>query len=447
MIFFILKTSESLEKKTQEKSEIKLNDLVYETISDNKLSVFCQLLETFLFFFLFCIVEPFFLTKASLIFRSWKKENNSEQKKYLLKMFILYIFAIFGVCVGTILLSFWSDKMQLKYQEKFQEKIFDHLQNNSYDYFIEHGENNLIKKANQVFNGIPGLIHFLTSTSFRVFLHFLLLMYYSYNYKIFGLITFLFLLSIFLPLLFVKKINKLAKELKEKDDKLGNFVSENYKNHKVKEFFSLQEESMKEFQKLLSATNKIQSKFDFQKTLAMILGGISIVIYFISFCLVLYWYFNTNFATEQEIFVLISVGWGFVALIWSLGKSVPETLENYSKCDAAIFILNKSQQSFRKNFTEILPKNFDGTISIKNLSLKRDEKTIINNFSADIPKGKTILILGPSGIGKTTLLNILSGIIQNYEGKIFYGKNDLKNLSRKSLTEKTKIITNEVIIG
>jgi ABC-type nitrate/sulfonate/bicarbonate transport system ATPase subunit len=52
----------------------------------------------------------------------------------------------------------------------------------------------------------------------------------------------------------------------------------------------------------------------------------------------------------------------------------------------------------------------DELLSVKNLSKRFEEQTVIENLTFCIPKGERVTIFGPSGAGKTTLLNILTGL-------------------------------------
>jgi len=69
-------------------------------------------------------------------------------------------------------------------------------------------------------------------------------------------------------------------------------------------------------------------------------------------------------------------------------------------------------------------------IEIENLSVKVEDKTIIENLNLKIPLGKIYTLMGPNGSGKSTLANVLMGN-QKYkitEGKIFLNKKDITNL-------------------
>ena len=58
----------------------------------------------------------------------------------------------------------------------------------------------------------------------------------------------------------------------------------------------------------------------------------------------------------------------------------------------------------------------------------KDEVIAVNHFNFEIPDGKLIGLLGPSGCGKITALNLLCGLLEPTEGKIYFGDDDVTKL-------------------
>lgn len=80
----------------------------------------------------------------------------------------------------------------------------------------------------------------------------------------------------------------------------------------------------------------------------------------------------------------------------------------------------------------------DNLVEINNLTFKRGERVIYDDISLSIPTGKVTAIMGPSGIGKTTLLRLIGGQIRPETGQILFDGKDIPKLSRKELYETRK---------
>ena len=83
-------------------------------------------------------------------------------------------------------------------------------------------------------------------------------------------------------------------------------------------------------------------------------------------------------------------------------------------------------------------QNHKNLVEINNLTFKRGDRVIYNDISLSIPQGKVTAIMGPSGIGKTTLLRLIGGQIRPESGQILFAGKDIPQLSRKDLYETRK---------
>jgi phospholipid/cholesterol/gamma-HCH transport system ATP-binding protein len=77
-------------------------------------------------------------------------------------------------------------------------------------------------------------------------------------------------------------------------------------------------------------------------------------------------------------------------------------------------------------------------VEIQQMTFKREDRVIYDNISLSIPRGKVTAIMGPSGIGKTTLLRLIGGQLQPESGKILFDGHNIPTLSRQRLYEVRK---------
>ena len=79
-------------------------------------------------------------------------------------------------------------------------------------------------------------------------------------------------------------------------------------------------------------------------------------------------------------------------------------------------------------------------LSTRGLTIKINNKIILNDINLDFKPGKRTAIIGPNGCGKSTLLKAISGLSRNYKGDIFLDSQNIKNWSRKKIAKKMAIL-------
>ncbi|MCL2426863.1 MAG: ABC transporter ATP-binding protein/permease [Oscillospiraceae bacterium] len=82
------------------------------------------------------------------------------------------------------------------------------------------------------------------------------------------------------------------------------------------------------------------------------------------------------------------------------------------------------------------------SIEIKNLSYKYkgNDSYALKNINLKIERGNLIAFIGRNGSGKTTLVKILSALYNDYQGDVYFGKQNLRNLNTEELRKKVGIL-------
>lgn len=108
-------------------------------------------------------------------------------------------------------------------------------------------------------------------------------------------------------------------------------------------------------------------------------------------------------------------------------------LQNAAACAARVFeVLDADDESAEPaNAADLVP---DGSIRFENVSFSyKPEVRLIQNFNLYIPPGKHVAIVGPTGCGKTTLINLLMRFYDVNSGAIKVAGLDIRDVTRESL--------------
>lgn len=85
-----------------------------------------------------------------------------------------------------------------------------------------------------------------------------------------------------------------------------------------------------------------------------------------------------------------------------------------------------------------MTRSENNIVTIKDVHFSRGERKIFSGVSLDIPKGKVVAIMGPSGTGKTTLLRLMAGLLRQENGQVFVDQQNVSALSHKELLKLRK---------
>ncbi len=262
----------------------------------------------------------------------------------------------------------------------------------------------------------------------------------------------LFLL-IFLPLtaIFIGKISKRLKKqstaYSEAHGENISHVEETLSSIKVIKAFTAEERMLNKFssgnEKLFFMLNKMTLRRDLASPITEVLG-VTVL------CAILYIGGKFVFSEGAQLtggdlmaFILL------FAMIINPAKNLSTTISNIQRGMGAIErieeILHAPLLVEEKANATVL-KGFNQSIEFKNVSFKYDDKTILNNISFVIEKGKTVALVGSSGAGKSTLADLIPRFHDVSEGAILIDGVNIKDFTIQSLRKQMSIVTQEAIL-
>ncbi len=111
-------------------------------------------------------------------------------------------------------------------------------------------------------------------------------------------------------------------------------------------------------------------------------------------------------------------------------------LQNAFTCAGRLFELLEEEEIPADSESSKELKNVDGKLELVDVSFSYDKnKTLIKDFNLCVKPGQRIAIVGPTGCGKTTLINLLMRFYDIDSGKIILDGFDYRDIKRKALRE------------
>jgi ATP-binding cassette subfamily B protein len=406
---------------------------------------FGTLIGTIICFVVFASTEPYLIPKiyGRVIDLLQEPHLNTVYNKILV-YFLLYIGVWIFSYIAYYLGGFFYSKLIPVFEVKIRELMFNNLQRMHYDYFIQNNEGSLTRVLDIMTSNLTFAFEFLSRKMLPSTIVFIFIMvnFLSTHILIGSILLLWTVIHFSISIVFFSKIQNYSNEQTNIHTKLSAFLVDSFKNQKIKEFFNLHESSMKELDIYQQQDQKNHQKQIFIINNIKILKGF-VCILFQGFLLnlLLFKLWRAGAIDMSEFIELLQMNGGVIHLVWHISEKFPEFLYNISKCSSVMHHLDDSNHKFRHHH-KLKIINQKGEINIKNLSFSFAKKSIIKNFSLSIKSGSRILIMGYSGIGKSTFVDIISGLLQHYHGDVFFDGVNVKSINRDFFNEYVTFITN-----
>ena len=349
------------------------------------------------------------------------------------------------VIVGVVALSQWimnvlNNKITFGVVKDMRDKAFSKIEKLPVSYIDSHPSGEVVSRViadvDQFADGLlMGFTQFFTGI---ITIIGTLIFMLSINFWITVVVVIVTPLSFVIASFVAKKTHKMFTLQSETRGEQTAFIDEMIGNAKTVDAYSHYDENLKTFDEINARLKEYSLKAVF---FSSITNPATRFVNSIVYAAVALFCAFLAVKTEQQA-ITVGVLAAFLSYASQYTKPFNEIsgvvteLQNAFACAGRLFELleEKEVPPDKENAVEL--KTVDGKLELKNVCFSYVEnKKLIDNFNLSVKPGQRVAIVGPTGCGKTTLINLLMRFYDVNSGNIIIDDNDYDNVTRKSLRQ------------
>lgn len=349
------------------------------------------------------------------------------------------------VIVGVVALSQWimnvlNNKITFGVVKDMRDKAFSKIEKLPVSYIDSHPSGEIVSRViadvDQFADGLlMGFTQFFTGI---ITIIGTLIFMLSINFWITVVVVIVTPLSFVIASFVAKKTHKMFTLQSETRGEQTAFIDEMIGNAKTVDAYSHYDENLKTFDEINARLKEYSLKAVFFSSITNPATRFVNSIVYAAVAL-----FGAFLAVKtQQQAITVGVLAAFLSYASQYTKPFNEIsgvvteLQNAFACAGRLFELleEKEVPPDKENAVEL--KTVDGKLELKNVCFSYVEnKKLIDNFNLRVKPGQRVAIVGPTGCGKTTLINLLMRFYDVNSGNIIIDDNDYDNVTRKSLRQ------------
>ena len=233
--------------------------------------------------------------------------------------------------------------------------------------------------------------------------------------------------------------------LRKKNSNLNAFVHENLSGIRIVQSFTAEQESAENFDWLLKEQKKayvgaVSLGDSFGSLIELTWGAGGFLLYYIGIKVI--GVGEIGIGTFMAFSTYISMFW---SPIRNLANFYNNIVTNISAAERIFDILDTEPEIMDQEGVEELP-DIKGEVEFEHVSFSyndESDKYVLDDVSFQIKPGETIALVGPTGAGKTTIVNLISRFYDSKKGRVLIDGYDIKEVSLYSLRRQMGIMTQD----
>lgn len=326
-------------------------------------------------------------------------------------------------------------------------QIYEKLQGLSLDYFTQKRSGELISRITNdvklIENAVSYALTDLVYQSFEVVAYSLLTFFI--NWKL-ALLSIVVLPMVAVPMVLVGKVlRKLSKRSQEKMADINSLLVETFAGVRIVRAFLAEDLEIAKFRKQNHEYYRIAMK----SIKRMIILGISTELIGVAMALFIIWYSGRQVIEGALSFGAFTL---FMAALLSLIKPfkklshVGSIMQQAVAASTRIYEVLEVTPSVRESPSAAELPVFKDKIAFENVYFSYGEQGVLKGINLEVKRGEIIAIVGPSGVGKSTLVDLIPRFYEPQTGRILIDNQDTRGVTFKSLRCQIGIVTQETIL-
>lgn len=242
-----------------------------------------------------------------------------------------------------------------------------------------------------------------------------------------------------------KRLRKISKSSQEKIGDINNMLLETIVGSKLVKSFCMEDYEWRRFKEQNQGFYKLCMKsvkrMKIVSPMTEIIGVVCVA--------VILWMAGKSIVSGE---LSAGVFSAFLAAIFSMMKPVKKLSNVYginqqalAATERVFHLLDEPVTVKEKPGAEGI-KSFDQGVIFEGVSFKYEKESVLNDVNLTINKGEIVALVGPSGGGKSTLVNLIPRFYDPSEGTVRIDGKDLRDISVRSLREKIGLVTQETLL-
>lgn len=360
------------------------------------------------------------------------KSRLSFKDNFKTMAFLLIAVAIFKA-VFLFFSRYMTQTLAIKVSRDLRQNYFNHIQKLPMSFYQKYNigtlSSRVVGDSGQMANSTNSLITNYLHAPFTIFSTLALCFYLSWQLS---MVIFLGLPLIIFPVIFVtRKVKKITRQLHKKQERFTSILIDFLSGIQTVKVFAMETFSIKKYQEQnhhMARLEKRTAKYDLLTRPILHL----ITTFCLAFVLILG--LHVLKIKLSELIVFVGLLYNFYEPVKKFAEENTNIQKGVVAAERMFEVLNLKPLIHDVPFAKQL-QTFKSSIEFDNVWFRYEDKWVLKGLSFSVKKGETVALVGGTGVGKSTIVQLLPRLYDIQKGEIRIDGESIKNFTQKSLRE------------